>query len=67
MMDITIRLPSLRDKLPQTKEIPIKSESVRTEYEPSFASSTPPNDFIATLKKRMDVYYSKSSTDNKNN
>ncbi len=68
---VEIKLPTVREKpFQRTSSIQIiksKPEPIRTEYEPSSVSSTPPSEFLAILKKRMDTYYSNPSTYNKNN
>lgn len=67
---VEIKLPAVRDKPTSSIKI-IKNnpepKPIRTEYEPSSISSTPPSEFLAILKKRMDTYYSNPSTYNRNN
>lgn len=63
-----IRLPARRENrktLSPSKPIQIKSEMLHADFEPS-SVGTPPNEFLSNLRKRMDVYYSASSSDNKN-
>ena len=71
-MDAALRFPTARDRTTYaspSKAIQIKSETITISCNPvsSFISSTPPNEFITILKKRMDEYYSNSSTCNRNN
>lgn len=64
-----IQLPSrreIRTTLLPSKPIQIKPEIIHVGFEPS-SSGTPPNDFLANLKKRMETYYSSSLTGSKNN
>lgn len=55
----------IRTTISPSKPIPIKSKMLRVDFEPS-SVGTPPNEFLSNLKKRMDVYYSAASSDNKN-
>ena len=71
-MDIAIRLPTARNPTTHaspSKAVQIKSDTIKIDCDTgsSFISNTPPNEFLAILKKRMDVYYSNSSTCNRNN
>jgi hypothetical protein len=71
---VEIKLPTVRDsqlKTQRTSSIQIVKtkapEPIRMDYENSPISSTPPSEFLAILKKRMDTYYSNPSTYNRNN
>jgi hypothetical protein len=63
------RLPNVRERTTVTKPIIIKKKTniANVGFEPAALSSTPPNEFINIIKKRMEVYYSNPSTDNRNN
>lgn len=67
---VEIKLPAKPLKAQRTSSIQIiksKPEPIRMDYENSPISSTPPSEFIAILKKRMDAYYSNPSTYNRSN
>ena len=67
---VEIKLPTALDRQIGSSPIQIiknKPDPIRTEYEPSSVSSTPPGEFFAILKKRMEIYYSNPSIYNKNN
>lgn len=63
------RLPTVREPVIVTKPIIIKKKTniANVGFEPAALSSTPPNEFINIIKKRMEVYYSIRSADNRNN
>ena len=68
-----IRLPTVRERPIRTTTAPVpvpafnRTNIVRVDCEPASISSTPPSEFLSILKKRIDNYYSNSSTDGKNN
>jgi len=69
---VEIKLPTkpLKAQVQKTSSIQIvriNPEPIRMDYENSPISSTPPSEFIAILKKRMDAYYSNPSTYNRKN
>ena len=68
---VEIKLPTKPQQIKKTSSIQIiktkSQEPIRMDYENSPISSTPPSEFIAILKKRMDAYYSNPSTYNRKN
>ena len=67
---VEIKLPAKPVQIQRTSSIQIvksKPEPIRMDYDNSPISNTPPNEFIAILKKRMDAYYSNPSTYNRKN
>lgn len=69
---VEIKLPDKPLKVHKTSSIQIvknypEPKPIRMDYEHSPISSTPPSEFLAILKKRMDTYYSNPSTYNRNN
>ncbi len=66
---LEIRLPAVREPVIVTKPIIIKRKNniANVGFEPASLSSTPPNEFMSVLKKRMEAYYSIPSIDGRNN
>ena len=67
---VEIKLPATPLNVQRTSSIQIiksKPDPIRMDYDNSPISSTPPSEFIAILKKRMDVYYSNISPYNRSN
>lgn len=65
----TISLPaynvcnsSNKFKNKNTDLIQIVNCDINNKFEPQFISGTPPNNFIELLKKRIDIYYSITTT-----
>lgn len=63
------KLLAVREPVIVTKPIIIKRKNniVNVGFEPASLSSTPPNEFMSVIKKRMEAYYSIPSTDGRNN